>query len=166
VKPAPGDYPTKIRRLVMVSANIRPDAIYPEMRAQQGQVNAAAAEFMRDTPMYRLYQRVAPRPEDFPRLLGKIGEAMSKDFDFTEEVRGLNMPTLVVAADADMAPPSHYVEVFKLLGGGRRDGGWMGEGRPKGGHALAILPGLTHYNISNSPLFAAVTLGFLEEQPT
>jgi pimeloyl-ACP methyl ester carboxylesterase len=159
-------YPAKVRRLVVASANLRPDAIYPEMRAQQGQVSAAAAEFMRDTPMYQLYQRVAPRPEDFPRLLDKIGEAMSKDFDFTEEVRGLQVPTLVVAADADMAPPSHYVEVFKLLDGGLRDGGWMGEGRPKGGHALAILPGLTHYNIANSPLFAAVILAFLEEQPT
>jgi pimeloyl-ACP methyl ester carboxylesterase len=156
-------YPAKIRRLVMVSANLRPDAIYPEMRAQQGQVNAAAAEFMKDTPMYQLYQRVAPRPKDFPRLLTKIGESMSKDFDFTEEVRGLQMPTLVMAADADMAPPSHYVEVFKLLDGGLRDGGWMGEGRPKGGHALAILPGLTHYNIFNSPLFAAATLAFLEQ---
>jgi pimeloyl-ACP methyl ester carboxylesterase len=158
-------YPTKVRRLVMVSANLRPDAIYAEMRVQQGQVNAAAAEFMKDTPMYQLYQRVAPRPEDFPRLLDKIGESMAKDFDFTEEVRGLRMPTMVVAADADMAPPSHYVEVFKLLDGGLRDGGWMGEGRPKGGHALAILPGLTHYNIGNSPLLAAVTLAFLEEQP-
>jgi pimeloyl-ACP methyl ester carboxylesterase len=158
-------YPAKVRRLVMVSANIRPDAIYPEMRAQQGQVNAAAAEFMKDTPMYQLYQRVAPRPEDFPQLLTKIGESMSKDFDFSEEVRGLQVPTLVVAADADMAPPSHYVEVFKLLDGGLRDGGWMGEGRPKGGHALAILPGLTHYNIFSSPLFAAATVAFLEEQP-
>jgi pimeloyl-ACP methyl ester carboxylesterase len=158
-------YPTKVRRLVMVSANIRTDAIYAEMRAQQGQVNAAAVEFMKDTPMYQLYQRVAPRPEDFPRLLTKIGESMSKDFDFTEDVRGLQMPTLVVAADADMAPPSHYAEVFTLLDGGLRDGGWMGEGRPKGGHALAILPGLTHYNIFNSPLFAAATLAFLEEQP-
>ncbi len=158
-------YPAKVRRLVMVSANIRPDAIYPEMRVQQGQVNAAAVEFMKDTPMYELYQRVAPRPQDFPRLLEKIGEAMSKDFDFTEEVRGLQVPTLVVAADADMAPPSHYVEVFKLLDGGLRDGGWMGEGRSKGGHALAILPGLTHYNIFSSPLFAAATLAFLDEQP-
>ena len=158
-------HPAKVRRLVMVSANIRTDAIYPEMRAQQGQVNAAAIEFMKDTPMYELYQRVAPRPEDFPRLLNKIGEAMSKDFDFTEEVRGLKMPTLVMAADADMAPPGHYVEVFKLLDGGLRDGGWMGEGRPKGGHALAILPGLTHYNIFSSPLFAAATLAFLDEQP-
>jgi pimeloyl-ACP methyl ester carboxylesterase len=155
-------YPTRVRRLVAVSANIRPDAIYPEMRAQQSQVNAAAADFMKDTPMYQLYQRVAPRPEDFPRLLNKIGEAMSKDFDFTEEVRGLRVPTLIVAADADMAPPSHYVEVFNLLDGGLRDGGWMGEGRPKGGHALAILPGLTHYNIFSSPLFAAATVAFLE----
>jgi pimeloyl-ACP methyl ester carboxylesterase len=155
-------YPAKIRRLVAASANIRPDAIYPEMRVQQGQVNAAAAEFMKDTPMYQLYQRVAPRPEDFPRLLDKIGASMSKDFDYSAEVRGLQMPTLIVAADADMAPPSHYVEVFKLLDGGLRDGGWMGEGRPKGGHALAILPGLTHYNLGISPLFAAVTLAFLE----
>jgi len=159
-------YPAKVRRLVVVSANIRPDAIYPEMRAQQSQVNAAAAEFMKDTPMYELYQRVAPHPENFPRLLNKIGEAMSKDFDFTEEVRGLQVPTLIVAADADMAPPSHYVEVFKLLGGGLRDGGWTGEGRPQGGHALAILPGLTHYNVFSSPLFAAATLAFLEQQPT
>jgi pimeloyl-ACP methyl ester carboxylesterase len=158
-------HPHKIRRLVAVSANIRRDAIPPEMLAQQGQVSAAAADFMKETPMYQLYQRVAPRPEDFPRLLDKIGESMSKDFDFSDEVRGLKVPTLIVAADADMAPPSHYVEVFKLLDGGLRDGGWMGEGRPKGGHALAILPGLTHYNIGSSPLLAAVTLGFLEEQP-
>src|SRR5437773_1026754 len=158
-------YPAKVRRLVAASANLRPDAIYADMRVQQGQVSAAAAEFMKDTPMYQLYQRVAPRPEDFPRLLDKIGASMAQDFDFSEEVRGLQVPTLIVAADADMAPPSHYVEAFKLLGGGLRDGGWMGEGRPKGGHALAILPGLTHYNIGTSPLFAAVTLAFLDEKP-
>ena len=158
-------YPAVVGRLVVVSANIRRDAIYPEMLAQQGQVSAAAAEFMKDTPMYQLYQRVAPRPGDFPRLLDKIGEAMAEDFDFTEQVRGLRMPALIVAADADMAPPGHYVEVFKLLDGGLRDGGWMGQGRPKGGHALAILPGLTHYNIFSSPLFAAAILAFLDNQP-
>jgi pimeloyl-ACP methyl ester carboxylesterase len=157
-------YPEKIRKLIAASANVRRDAIYPEMLVQQGQVNAAAAEFMKDTPMYQLYQRVAPRPEDFPRLLDKVGASMAKDFDFSEEVRGLRVPTLIVAADADMAPPGHYVEVFGLLDGGQRDGGWMGEGRPKGGHALAILPGLTHYNVAGSPLFAAVTLAFLDQQ--
>ena len=157
-------YPAKVRRLVVASVYLRPDAIDPALRAQQGQVDASAAEFMKDTPMYDLYQRVAPRPEDFPQLLDKIGASMAQDFDLTEDVRSLQVPTLLVAADADMAPPSHSVEMFKLLDGGLRDGGWTGEGRPKGGHALAILPGLTHYNVFSSPLFAAVTLAFFGDQ--
>ena len=157
-------HPDKVRRLVAAAAHARRNAIPPEMLAQQVQVNAAAAEFLRGTPMYELYQRVAPRPEDFPRLLDKVGQAMAQDYDYTEDVRSLQVPTLLVAADADMAPPSHYVEMFKLLDGGLRDGGWMGEGRPKGGHALAIVPGATHYNLAVSPLFAAVVLNFLDDQ--
>jgi pimeloyl-ACP methyl ester carboxylesterase len=159
-------YPEKVGRLVMASANIRRDAIPAGMLAQQAQVNAAAAEFMKDTPMYELYQRVAPRPEDFPRLLDKIGESMSKDFDLSEELRSIKVPTMIMCADADMAPPSHYVEAFKLLDGGLRDGGWAGEGRPKGGHALAVLPGTTHYNLAVNPLFAAVTREFLDGEST
>jgi pimeloyl-ACP methyl ester carboxylesterase len=157
-------HPDKVRRLVAASAHAWRNAIPPEMLAQQAQVNAAAAELLKDTPMYQLYQRVAPRPEDFPRLLDKVGESMTQDYDYAEDVRSLRVPTLLVAADADMAPPSHYVEMFKLLDGGLRDGGWMGEGRPRGGHALAILPGLTHYNLAVSPLFAAVVLNFLDDQ--
>jgi pimeloyl-ACP methyl ester carboxylesterase len=154
-------YPGKIGKLVTACVYLRPDAVDPALRGQQGQVNAAAAEFMKDTPMYQLYQRVAPRPEDFGRLLDKIGAMMQDDYDYTEEFRSLQVPTLLVASDADQAPPSHYVEMFKLLDGGLRDGGWAGENRPKGGHALAILPGLTHYDAFASPLFAAVTLDFL-----
>ena len=157
-------HPDKIRRMVTASANIRRSAIYPEMLDQQKQVGAAAAEFMKETPMYELYQRVAPRPEDFGRLLDKIGQAMAVDFDFSADVTAVRVPTLVVAADCDMAPPSHYAEVFALLGGGVRDGGWMGEGRPEGGHQLAIIPGTTHYDVFMSPLFAAVTLNFLDHK--
>ena len=155
-------YPDKVGRLVMAAANIRRDAIPAEMLAQQGQVNAAAAEYMKDTPMYQLYQQVAPRPEDFGRLLDKIGELMKDEFDLSEELRGIRVPMMLVAADADQAPPSVFVDAFRLLDGGLRDGGWMGEGRPKGGHALAVLPGLTHYNMATSPLFAAVVLDFLD----
>jgi pimeloyl-ACP methyl ester carboxylesterase len=155
-------YPDLVRKLAICSAYFRRDAAYPELRAQQGQVSAAAAEFMKDTPMYQLYQRVAPRPGDFGRLLDKLGEYMAQDFDFTEELRSLKVPTLIAGADADMAPPRHYAEMFELLGGGLRDGGWMGEGRPEGGHALAILPGVTHYNVFSSPLLAPAVLSFLD----
>jgi pimeloyl-ACP methyl ester carboxylesterase len=157
-------YPEKVGKLVTASAHINSNAMPEEMRAQQAQVNAAAAEFMKETPMFEMYQRLAPRPDDFPKLLDKIGASMAVPFDFSEEMRGLKVPTMIVCADADMAPPAHYVEAFKLLDGGLRDGGWMGENRPKGGHALAVLPGLTHYNLAVSPLFAAVTLAFLDEQ--
>jgi hypothetical protein len=89
-----------------------------------------------------------------------MGQGMAPDFDFTEEVRGLQVPTLFACADADMFPPSHAVEVFELLGGGQCDGGWQGEDRPV--HSLAILPGLTHYSIGMSPLLAAAVLPFLD----
>jgi pimeloyl-ACP methyl ester carboxylesterase len=154
--------PDRVGRLVACSTNIRRDAIYPEMLGQQEQVSAAAAEFMKETPMWELYERVAPRPEDFPTVLDKIGEAMRQDFDFSDQVRALQVPTLIVCGDSDMAPPSHYVEIFGLLGGGQRDGGWMGEGRPAGGHQLLVLPGRTHYDASESALFAAAVLAFLE----
>ena len=156
-------HPEVVRRLVIVSAHAWRTAIDPAMLEQQGQLSSAAAELMKDTPMYQLYQRVAPRPGDFGRLLDKIGQGLAADFDYREEIAGLQVPTLIAAADADMAPPSHYVEVFKLLDGGLRDGGWMGEGRPKGGHALAIIPNATHYNVFTSPVLAAAALAFLDE---
>ncbi len=156
------NHPELVRRLVIVSTNIRRRAVYPDMLVQQGQVTAAAAEHMTDTPMYQLYRRVAPRPADFGRLLDKVGASMAQDFDFSDQVRGIQVPTLFACADADMFPPSHAAEVFALLDGGQRDGGWMGEGRPKGGHALAILPGVQHYNIFTSPLLAEAALAFLD----
>jgi pimeloyl-ACP methyl ester carboxylesterase len=154
-------HPEVVGKLVVVSTPFRRSAFYPEILAQQGQVGAAAAEVMKQTPMYQLYSRLAPRPEDWPRLLDKIGEAMKQDFDFSREIAGLRATTLIVAADADIFPPAHAVEMFALLGGGQRDGGWDGSGRPKS--RLAILPGLTHYTIFSAPALAATVIPFLDE---
>jgi pimeloyl-ACP methyl ester carboxylesterase len=155
------DHPELVGKLIMVSTPIRRDGFYPDILAQQGQVNAAAVEFMKQTPMYQLYASLAPRPEDFGRLLGKMGDAMKDDFDLSAEVARIAAPTLIVAADADIFPPAHAIEVFGLLGGGKRDGGWDGSGRPKS--RLAILPGLTHYTIFNAPALAAAVIPFLDE---
>ncbi|PYP70353.1 MAG: alpha/beta hydrolase [Gemmatimonadetes bacterium] len=157
-------HPEVVGKLVVVSTPFRRSAFYPEILAQQGQVGVAAAEAMKQTPMYQLYSRIAPRPEDWPRLLGKIGEAMKQDFDFSREIAGLGATTLIVAADADIFPPAHAVEMFALLGGGQRDGGWDGSGRPKS--RLAILPGLTHYTIFSAPALAATVIPFLDEPTT
>ena len=116
---------------------------------------------MKQTPMYQLYASIAPKPEDWRRLLGKIGEAMKGDFDFSKEVAGITATTMIVAGDSDIFPPAHAVEIFGLLGGGKRDGGWDGSGRPNA--RLAILPGLTHYTIFDAPALAATVIPFLEE---
>ncbi len=154
-------HPEVVRKLVVVSTPFRRNGFYPDILAQQGQVGPAMAEAMKQTPMYQLYASIAPRPEDWPRLLGKIGEAMKQDFDFSQQIAGIKATTLIVAADADIFPPSHAVELFGLLGGGQRDGGWDGSGRPKS--RLAILPGLTHYTIFNAPALAATVIPFLDE---
>jgi len=155
-------HPELVGRLVVVSTPIRRDAFYPDILAQQKQVTAEAAEAMKQTPMYQLYASIAPRPEDWPRLLAKIGEGMAKDFDFSKEVAKIEATTLVVAGDADIFPPAHAVEVFGLLGGGKRDPGWDGSGRPKS--QLAILPGVTHYTMGSAPALSAVVIPFPNEQ--
>jgi pimeloyl-ACP methyl ester carboxylesterase len=154
-------HPELVGKLVVVSTPIRRNAFYPEILGQQLQVNAAAAEMMKQTPMYQLYASIAPRPQDFARLLGKMGDAMKVDFDFYAQVATIKATTLIVAADADIFPPAHAVEVFGLLGGGKRDGGWDGSGRPKS--RLAILPGLTHYTMFSAPALAATVIPFLDE---
>ena len=154
-------YPELVGKAIIASAYLRPDAVDPALIAQQHAVTGDIAEQLKGTPMYETYMRLAPRPEDFPRLLDKIGATMAVPYDYTEEVRGLQVPTMFMAGDMDQAPVRHYADIFDLLGGGR-DGGWMGENRPAGGHALAILPGLQHYNAFMSPLFAQVALSFLD----
>jgi pimeloyl-ACP methyl ester carboxylesterase len=156
-------HPEVVGKLVVVSTPFRRSAFYPGILAQQGQLTAATAEAMKQTPMYQLYRSLAPRPEDWARLLGKIGEAMKQDFDFSKQISGITATTLIVAGDADIFPPAHAVELFGLLGGGQRDGGWDGSGRPKS--RLAILPGLTHYTIFSAPALAATVIPFLDESP-
>ncbi len=86
---------------------------------------------------------------------------MKRNFDLSKEIPNIKATTMIVAGDSDIFPPSHAVEFFGLLGGGKRDGGWDGSGRPNA--RLAILPGLTHYAIGNAPALAATVIPFLDE---
>ena len=67
---------------------------------------------------------------------------------------------MIVFADADAVRIAHIMEFFGLLGGGQRDAGLNGSKRPAA--QLAILPGLTHYNISVSPALATAVIPFLD----
>jgi pimeloyl-ACP methyl ester carboxylesterase len=153
-------YPQLVRRLVLVSTPFKRDGWYPEVLAGMAQMSAQAAEPMKQTPIYQLYSAIAPRPQDWPVLLDKMGELLKRDYDWSSAVSALEMPVLLVAGDADAVRLAHVVEFFGLLGGGQRDAGWDGSGRPKA--ELAILPGATHYDIFGRPELTSVALQFLD----
>jgi len=153
-------YPETVRRLVIASAGFARDGFYPEMLPMQAQVGAAMADAMKDTPMYKSYVAVAPHPGDFPRLLDQMGALMRTPYDWSEDVRRLTMPVMLVYGDSDMFRPEHIVRFYQLLGGGLRDAGWGREHMAK--NRLAILPDLTHYEMFASPALAYTVLPFLD----
>lgn len=102
-------HPGLVRRLAIVSAGYAQDGFYPEMLPMQAQVGAAMAEAMKETPMYQSYAAVAPRPEDFPRLLDRMGEWMRAPYNWSEDVKKLTMPVMLVYGDSDMLRPEHIV---------------------------------------------------------
>ncbi|MFG1901965.1 alpha/beta fold hydrolase [Micromonospora carbonacea] len=152
-------HPALVRRLVVVSAPCRSGGWYPEVLAAMAAQDAATGERMRGTPPHERYARVARRPQDWPALWAKTGELLRRGYDWSAQVAALAKPTLLVFADADSVPTGHVAEFFGLLGGGHRDAGWDGSGRPAS--RLAVLPGLTHYEMLDSPALPAAVLPFL-----
>lgn len=152
-------HPERVRRLVIISAGYSQDGFHPEMLPQQAQVSGAMAGMMKDTPMYKSYIAVAPRPQDFPALLDRMGEFMRTPFDFEEDVKKIEAQTLLVFGDADMFRLEHVVRFYKLLGGALQDAGFMREHMSR--NRLAILPDVTHYETFMSPSMTAAVLPFI-----
>jgi len=152
-------HPEHVNKLVVISTPFKFTGWYPDV---QTGFTSIAAEFMVKTPLYDAYTSIAPKPEDFPRLVGEMKEGLSQDYDWTEQVSALRTPTLIIAGDSDALPPSHAVAFFTLLGGGLKDAGWTGEHLLPS--QLAILPSVTHYNIVfRADLLLPVLSPFLDE---
>lgn len=48
----------------------------------------------------------------------------AKPYDWSEDVKKLAMPVMLVFGDSDMCRPERIVKFHQLLGGGRKDAGW------------------------------------------
>jgi pimeloyl-ACP methyl ester carboxylesterase len=154
-------HPDVVRRLVLVSAPVRRSAWYPAGIAAFDAMGPGTAAFLRQTPLFETYAAIAPNVEDFQQLVTQLTTQLKVDYDYSEEARGLPMPVMLVIGDADALPPRGAVEFFELLGGGQRDGSWDRSGMTH--HRLAILPGVTHYDINVHPSLPAAVVPFLDE---
>jgi pimeloyl-ACP methyl ester carboxylesterase len=153
-------HPDVVERLVLVSTVFKRQGWHPEMTAGMDAMGPESAEQLLQTPLYEGYKRVAPRVEDWPVLVRQVTEAVKVDYDWSAEIPGLRMPVMLAIGDADGMPPSHAVEFFGLLGGGRHDANWDRSGMTH--HRLAILPGVTHYDINAVPALSAAVIPFLD----
>jgi pimeloyl-ACP methyl ester carboxylesterase len=153
-------HPEALRKLVLISAPCRRSAWFPEVLAGFDQMSSTALfDMLRQSPLYAEWSKVAPDPSSFPTLIDKTGALLRQPYDWTGEVRQLDVPVLLVYGDSDSIPPANAAEFYSLLGGGQRDAGW--DGTLPSPSRLAIVPGSTHYNILDSPLVPAVISQFL-----
>jgi pimeloyl-ACP methyl ester carboxylesterase len=153
-------HPELVERLVLVSTVFKRSGWHPEMTAGMDAMGPEVAEPLKHSPMYEAYVKIAPRTEDWPVLVTQLTTALKIDYDWSVDVARLPMPVMIVVGDADGIPPSHAVEFFGLLGGGKHDANWDRSGMTL--HRLAILPGLTHYDINLSPALSQAVIPFLD----
>lgn len=141
-------HPEKVRRLIVISTAYALGGWYPEVQVGMSQVDASMAESLKDTPT-ATFARAWPEPERFPKFLDKIGDMMGESYDWSEEVKKLPMPVLLVYADHDSVSQQHIADFFALLGGGITEPGWQNTKFTRA--RLAIIPGYSHYNFMSSP---------------
>jgi pimeloyl-ACP methyl ester carboxylesterase len=153
-------HPEVVTRLVLVSTPFKRAGWYREMTDGMDSMGPDIAEPFKQTPMYEGYRQVAPNVDDWPVLVEELTTLLKQDYDWSAEIPGLRMPVMIVAGDADGLPPSHAVAFFEHLGGGKRDARWDGSGMTP--HRLAILPGVTHYDMHVAPTLAPTVISFLD----
>jgi pimeloyl-ACP methyl ester carboxylesterase len=131
-------HPALLRRLVVISAGFRYDAMPAEAIAMFPSITP---EMFAGSPRETEYQRLAPNPEDFPKLVEKLKTLHTTGFAWPDEdIRGITAPTLIVLGDSDGVRLDHAVEMFKLRGGGV-----MGDLAGMPASQLAVLPGTSHF---------------------
>ena len=134
-------HPEMVRKLVLMSVSYTLGGIHPGLMEGMGEMKP---EMMYGSPWHDEYMRIAPRPEDFPRLFEKKTQMDRQIKDYSAEaIRGIKAPTLLMIGDSDLIRPEHAVEFFRLLGGGVF--GDTPAGLPNS--QLAILPGTSHVGI-------------------
>jgi pimeloyl-ACP methyl ester carboxylesterase len=152
-------HPGLVRRLAIIAAPAKRTGWYPEVLAGFDAMGSQLAEMLRPSPLGESYARIAPRPQDWPRLLEKTGDLLRQDYDWSQEISALTIPVLLGYADADSVRPEHIVEAYAMLGGGQRDAHW--DGSLRSASRLAIFPGRVHTDVHAAPELAPAVESFL-----
>ena len=145
-------HPTMVNKLVFTGGAYDFQGWQPEFRAM---IPKQTVEMMLQTPFAKEYPKLAANPNGFPELVRKVIALQNEPLAWESDVRALKVPVLIIGGDADGATLEHYVQMFRLLGGGV-----MGDmGKPLPASRLAIMPATSHTAIITQ---TDLLLGFIE----
>jgi pimeloyl-ACP methyl ester carboxylesterase len=133
-------HPDLVRKQVLASVSYKNAGLHPGIFDG---IENLKPEDLAGTPFQEEYARIAPKPENWPRLIAKVMQLDHDLKDWTpEDIRAIKAPTLLIMGDSDIIRPEHAVEMFRLLGGGV-----AGDIAGLPDSQLAVLPGTTHVTL-------------------
>jgi pimeloyl-ACP methyl ester carboxylesterase len=120
--------PARVGKLIVASADAhRPPGRESVPLDEDRMPTAADFQAMRDA-----YDAVAPDPAHFDEIAAKTSAMVHQFTGWTDELRSLQAPTLLIFGDRDFSPLPDALELFELLPDAQ----------------LAILPGTTHVGVT------------------
>jgi pimeloyl-ACP methyl ester carboxylesterase len=150
-------HPEVVRKLVLASITYKLGGVHPGLMEGLADMKP---EMIFGSPWHEEYTRIAPNPEDFPKLFAKKTQMDREIQDLpAEAIEAIISPTLLIIGDSDLVRPEHAVEMFRLLGGGVF--GDTPAGLPNS--QLAVLPGTSHVTVvERADLLLAMIPAFLD----
>jgi pimeloyl-ACP methyl ester carboxylesterase len=123
--------PTRVGKLIVASADAhRPPGRESVPLDDDRMPTPADFQAMRDA-----YDAVAPDPAHFDVFAARTSTMVHEFPGWSDELRSLRVPTLLVFGDRDFSPLSDVAELFELLPNAQ----------------LAVLPGTTHVGVTRRP---------------
>jgi pimeloyl-ACP methyl ester carboxylesterase len=132
-------HPQKVNRVVSSAANLRPDttALRPELLDSVRQLSSEAASMIAKADTTR----------DWKRRKRQLDMMLEEPHISHDDLQRISAPTLIIGADSDLIPLSHFVEIYEHI--------------PQA--QLFIIPGATHLmHRLEQELFNLVASHFLD----
>lgn len=127
-------HPDRVRRIVPISASVRPDGIHEDLADPSKYATSPRLPTQQDFAEFAAeYRRVSPHPDHFDEFLATLSASNADLKGWSDEqLAGISAPVLIVQGDRDFTTNEHAALMQRLIPGSQ----------------LAILPDTTHMQVT------------------
>src|SRR4051794_40392098 len=130
-------YPDRVRRVVAISASVRPDGMHEDLADPSKHATSPRMPTQQDFADFTAeYKRLSPHPDHFDDFLARLSASNADLKGWSDEqLASVSAPVLVVQGDRDFTTNEHAALMQQLIPGSQ----------------LAILPNTTHMQATRRP---------------